>query len=286
MKTYNLDFNFFKNNDPTFHLEKERFGKSFFYNVNKNGFKAKVYVFELYKILSNESFPLFGTKETLNGLTLIPIYIEGYKMGKEYFKSNYKVSTETLFQNINEYVKTLQTCYCHKEQKQLKRGWCWYRWNYPTIFNEESIKDYGYFAGIISEIDELKEKYPQFKTIGQCEHNTLPQQAETKTDKLKVHQIALIHVYEGLQITRENAGEIAAKYGYTAKNSGEGLFQDYTYYCSMANRKGKPTHCSPKILKNKIIRFESVVDHLSDNNKQRAIDEIKILKTLFENEYQ
>ena len=32
--------------------------------------------------------------------------------------------------------------------------------------------------------------------------------------------------------------------------------------------------------------FESVVNHLSDNNKQRAIDEIKILKTLLENEYQ
>lgn len=113
-----------------------------------------------------------------------------------------------------------------------------------------------------------------------------PQQTETKTDKLKVNQIALIHVYEGVQITRENAGEIAAKHGYTAKNSGEGLFQDYTNYCSTANRKGKPTPCTPKKLKNKIELFESVVSHLSDNNKQRAIDEINILKTIFENEYQ
>ena len=113
-----------------------------------------------------------------------------------------------------------------------------------------------------------------------------PQQTETKTDKLKVNQIALIHVYEGVQITRENAGEIAAKHGYTAKNSGEGLFQDYTNYGSTANRKGKPTPCTPKKLKNKIELFESVVSHLSDNNKQRAIDEINILKTIFENEYQ
>lgn len=113
-----------------------------------------------------------------------------------------------------------------------------------------------------------------------------PQQNETKTDKLKVNQIALIHVYEGLQITRENAREIAAKHGYTAKNSGEGLFQDYTNYCSTANRKGKPTPCTPKKLKNKIELFESVVNYLSDNNKQRAIDEIKILNTIFENEYQ
>jgi hypothetical protein len=113
-----------------------------------------------------------------------------------------------------------------------------------------------------------------------------PQQNPTKTVKLKVKQIALIHVYEGFQITRENAGEISAKHGYTAKTSGEGLFQDYTDYRSTANRKGKPTPCTPKKLKNKIELFESVVSHLSDNNKQRAIDEIKILKTLFESEYQ
>jgi len=285
MKNYNIDLKFFKN-DPTYYFEKERFGKSFFYNVSYKGYEAKVYVFELYKILSNESFPLFGKKETLNGLSLIPIYIEDFKKGKEFFKSKYTVSTEILFQNINEYVKTLQTCYCHKEQGQGKRGWCWYSWNYPIIFNDEKIKEYGYFAGIISEIDELKEHYHQFKVIGQCDHSLIPQQTETKWDRLKVKQIAIIHVYEGLQITRENAGEIAAKHGYTAKNSGEGLFQDYTYFCSTANRKGIPTEYSSKKLKNKIELFESVVNHLSDNNKQRAIDEIKILKTLLENEYQ
>jgi len=109
---------------------------------------------------------------------------------------------------------------------------------------------------------------------------------QTKTDKLKVPQIALVHVYEGIQITRGNAGEIAKTHGYTAKNSGEGLFQDYTNYRSTANRKGKPTPCTPKKLKNKIELFESVISHLSDNNKQRAIDEINILKTIFENEYQ
>lgn len=112
-----------------------------------------------------------------------------------------------------------------------------------------------------------------------------PQQTETKTDILKVKQIALIHFYEGLQITRENARDIAAKHGYIAKYSGEGLFQDYISYCSTANRKGKPTPCTHKRLTNKIKLFESVVNHLSDNNKQRAIDEINILKTILENEY-
>ncbi|MFN6377921.1 MAG: hypothetical protein ACK4WD_01500 [Flavobacteriales bacterium] len=115
--------------------------------------------------------------------------------------------------------------------------------------------------------------------------NLPPEQDETKTNKLKVKQIALIYVYEGLHITRQNAKEIAAQYGYKARNSGEGLFQDYTNYCSTANRKGKPTACTPKKLQNKIELFESIVNHLSENNKQKAIDEIRILKTLLESEY-
>lgn len=104
--------------------------------------------------------------------------------------------------------------------------------------------------------------------------------------KFKVNQIALIHAYEGKQITRENAGAIASQYGYIKKNSGEGLFQDFAKYYSTANRKGKPNPCTPTTLKNKIRLFESVFNHLSDKAKQSAIDEIKILQTIYESEYQ
>ncbi|MBM3454787.1 MAG: hypothetical protein FJX80_06520 [Bacteroidetes bacterium] len=110
-----------------------------------------------------------------------------------------------------------------------------------------------------------------------------PHQTETETEKLKIEQIALKYAYEGIQITRENGNEIAKKFGH---NSGEKLFQRFTYFLSAANRKAKPTTCTPRKLKNKIELFESVVNHLSDNSKQRAIDEINILKTIFENEYQ
>ena len=104
--------------------------------------------------------------------------------------------------------------------------------------------------------------------------------------ELKVNQIALIHAYEGIQITRENADGIAAGYGYISKNSGEGLFQDYEFYCSPLNRKIKPNLCTPKKLKNKITLFESIIEHLTDKAKQRAIDEINMLKTIYETEYQ
>jgi len=105
---------------------------------------------------------------------------------------------------------------------------------------------------------------------------------DIKKAELTINQIALIYCYEGKQITRDNSNEIAKQYNH---NSGEKLFHRYTYFSSTANRKGRPTPCTHKKLKNKIELFESIVNHLSDNAKQRAIDEIKILKALSENEY-
>lgn len=106
---------------------------------------------------------------------------------------------------------------------------------------------------------------------------------QTETEKLKIDQIALKYAYENKQITRENGNEIAKKYGH---NSGEKLFQRFTYWLSSTNRKAKPTLFTPKRLKNKIELFESVIPYLSENNKKRAIDEIKILKTIYDNEFQ
>jgi len=104
--------------------------------------------------------------------------------------------------------------------------------------------------------------------------------------KLKINQIALIHIYENKQITRQNADEIAAQYGYNSKNSGEGLFQDYITFSSPANRRGKPTPCTPKKLKNKIALFESISNYLTDKAKEKMNDELRLLKTLFENEFE
>ncbi len=103
------------------------------------------------------------------------------------------------------------------------------------------------------------------------------------TPTLSLNQIALKYVYESKQITRENGNEIARQYGHT---SGEKLFQQYTYYSSAANRKGKPTPLTQKKLSNKIELIESVIAILPTDKKQRAVDELKILKSIFDTEYQ
>ena len=137
--------------------------------------------------------------------------------------------------------------------------------------------------------DWLTDKY-------RCAVEVLKNKEESKTEQplaentenetvqiLSLKQIALKYIYEGKQITRENGNEIAREYGYT---SGEKLFQHYTFYTSVANRKGKPTPLTQKKLSNKIALIESVIAILPTDKQQRAVDELEILKKIFESEYQ
>lgn len=110
-----------------------------------------------------------------------------------------------------------------------------------------------------------------------------PQPIAKQKPELKIDQIALKYAYEGLQITRENGNEIAKEYGH---NSGEKLFQRFTYFSSSANRKGKPNLCTPKKLDNKIKLIESIIELLPTDKQERAKDEVSILKKIYEAEYQ
>jgi len=251
---------------------------------------VKIYTPELAVILNSKELSAFNmdtqTETTINGWDYLNTYIEAYKEGEQYFETEFKVSPDTLYgANAKQYVRDIHLNFFHVQHTGANEGWGYVKEQYPTTLTHKVVKEYGYYSGIVNKVEEQVKKYPlQFATFDKCEHNLPPQQ--TKTEKLKVPQIALIHIYENILITRENAVEIAAKHGYTAKLSGEGLYQDYLKYVKVNDRKAKPTAETKKTLKNKIELFESVVNYLSDNSKQRAIDEINILKTIFENEYQ
>jgi len=100
--------------------------------------------------------------------------------------------------------------------------------------------------------------------------------------ELTLKEIALIHIYEEKQITRDNGDEIANNYGY---KSGESLYQKYTYYSSASNRKGRTNPFTKKKMENKIKLFEGVVHRLSGKPKTRALDELTMLKNLYKNEF-
>ena len=112
----------------------------------------------------------------------------------------------------------------------------------------------------------------------------IPLQPVTKQKpEFTIKQIALIHVYSGEQITRKNCDHIIKKYGH---NSGESLFQKFTFFTSGANRKGRPTPCTPKKLQNKIALLESVLKHVPTEKQHRINDEVSVLKKIYEAEFQ
>jgi len=89
--------------------------------------------------------------------------------------------------------------------------------------------------------------------------------------ELRIEQIALKYAYEGLRITRENSNTIVKQYGH---NSGDKLYNRFTFFSSAANRKGKPLSCTPKKLENKIKLIESVIELLPSDKQGRAKDEV------------
>lgn len=104
--------------------------------------------------------------------------------------------------------------------------------------------------------------------------HTFKKVTTAKQNKITLKQIALMYIYSGEQITRENGNEIAEKYGYT---SGEKLFHYYSHYSSRTNRTGEEH--TPKKTENKIKLFESVLKLLPKDKHERIKDEISILQS-------
>lgn len=100
-------------------------------------------------------------------------------------------------------------------------------------------------------------------------------EAKDTTKKiLQAKTIALIHVYNLDQITDANCKEVAKKYN---RNGGRDLYNNYTHFSSRANRMN-PENTTVKT-KNKIELIENVVPLLKKECKQKAIDELNVLKS-------
>ena len=104
-----------------------------------------------------------------------------------------------------------------------------------------------------------------------------PIKVESQSDRIKVKVIALICIYNGLQITRVNCDEIASKYNYTKKTSGEGLFQDYQKFFNKRGRIMLGGESKAKC-NNRLKLIEVATLHLKGKAKELAISEIQILE--------
>jgi hypothetical protein len=171
------------------------------------------------------------------------------------------------------------------EQLFNQRVYAWKKWLNVTDLTETATGIV--FKGLSEFSDEFKEntlKNDEVLVFCQIELEYLkslpaeqPNKPEAIEQRLRLKQIALIHAYNGNKITRENAGTIAGKYGYTTKNSR--LYQNYLAFIKSNERTAIPTAETKKTLNNKIELFESVLPHLSTKGLQLAKDEINILKS-------
>ncbi|AWG22939.1 hypothetical protein FFWV33_16095 [Flavobacterium faecale] len=206
------------------------------------------------------------------GIDYLDTYIKAYKEGEQFFEIEYKPSTNILYgENANSYVENIHNNYFHVNHYGANEGWNFVKNSYSLTIKHEIISQFGYYAGIVNKVDELVEKhFTIFKKFDKCEHN-IDLHSE---NKLKIKQIALKLVYENVTVTKENSNEIIKKYGH---NSGHKLKLEYDKFFRTVDRTADPD-ISPKVLKNKIELFESVIDLLEDKYKQKAIDECKTLK--------
>lgn len=119
-----------------------------------------------------------------------------------------------------------------------------------------------YFENKIDELNIFKSEQP-IKNI---------------EEKISMKVIALLYYYNDNFITRDNGQEIAVKYKYTSKTSGEGLYQDFIYFQDNANRKASG---ETKVKCNNRIKLQKIVIELLTNEeaKLKAESELAILKT-------
>jgi hypothetical protein len=112
---------------------------------------------------------------------------------------------------------------------------------------------------------------------GITNHLIEPQQQISISKREDVKVIALLHYYNSSFITRDNGQSIAKEYGYIAKNSGEGLYQDFIFFADKANRLASGE--SRVKCENKIKYFKRVIELLTEAEaREKAETELNLLK--------
>jgi hypothetical protein len=171
--------------------------KSFKREIENNGcFKlkidaetVKIYTPQLVVIFLSKELPAFNKETqietTINGWEYLNTYIEAYKEGEQYFETEWKVSTNTLYgANAEQYVRDIHLNFFHIQHTGINEGWGYVKNSSPFILTHKAVREFGYYSGIVNKVEEQVKKYPQlFATFDKCEHTPPPEQ--TKTDKLK-----------------------------------------------------------------------------------------------------
>ena len=150
---------------------------------------VKIYTPELIVILLSKELPARNMETqietTINGWEYLNTYIEAYKEGEQYFETEWKISTNTLYgANAEQYVRDIHLNFFHIQHTGTNEGWGYVKNSYPFILTHKAVREFGYYSGIVNKVEEQVKKYPQlFATFDKCEHTPPPQQPETETEQ-------------------------------------------------------------------------------------------------------
>jgi hypothetical protein len=164
-------------------------------NLNTDTGSVKVFSRQLAEILISNSLPAQNldtkTETTINGIEYQNSFVEGYKEGEQYFETEWKVSSNTLYggAGAEQYVRDIHINFFHIQHSNNSiniQGWGGVKKGYPAILTHKVVKEFGYYSGIVNKVEEQVKKHPrQFATFDKCEHNLPTQQTETKAEQEK-----------------------------------------------------------------------------------------------------
>ncbi|KAA9349576.1 hypothetical protein [Larkinella humicola] len=127
------------------------------------------------------------------------------------------------------------------------------------------VNDQFYFLSIIKFNDKIT------KLIFSETNKVLFPESNNDESKLTHAQIAMLCFFDKKPITANNSKDIASKYGYVNKTSGQKLFDTYRIILKDSNRKNS---------KNAIKNYEAILDLLeNDKGKAEAGKELQQLKS-------
>lgn len=163
---------------------------------------VKIYTPELAVIFTSNKLSARNmdtqTETIINGSEYLKTYIEAYKEGEQYFETEFKVSTNTLYgANAEQYVRDIHLNFFHVQHTGTNEGWSYVKKQYPMILTHKAVKEFGYYSGIVNKVEEQVKKYPRlFATFDKCEHNLPPINSETDTEKYTAKHYLLAYLFE------------------------------------------------------------------------------------------
>jgi hypothetical protein len=108
----------------------------------------------------------------LNGVNYLDVFIDGFIQGEQYFESEFKPATNILYgPNAEQIITNLHNNYFHTWHTNMVQGWVWVKHNCPFIITNNVVKEFGYFSGIVSKVEELINQHTTiFAKFDKCEH--------------------------------------------------------------------------------------------------------------------